>query len=86
VGAGTLSFSESPEGLRFTATLPESRSDVLEAVKRGDIGGVSIGFSPIEQDWTHRSGNMPSDRVVSKAALYELSLVSAGAYPEAKFD
>jgi len=86
VGAGTLSFEESPEGLRFKATLPESRSDVLEAVKRGDLGGVSIGFSPVEDDWTHRSGKLPSDRLVTKATLYELSLVSAGAYPEAKFD
>lgn len=83
VGAGTLSFEESPEGLRFKATLPESRADVLEAVARGDIGGVSIGFSPIEDDWTHRSGKLPSDRVVSKAQLFELSLVSAGAYPGA---
>ena len=86
VGAGTLSFEESPEGLRFKATLPESRSDVLEAVKRGDLGGVSIGFSPVEDDWTHRSGKLPSDRLVTKATLHELSLVSAGAYPEAKFD
>ena len=86
VGAGTLTFEETQEGLRFKATLPESRRDVREAVQRGDLGGVSIGFSPLEDDWTHRSGKMPSDRVVTKATLYELSLVSAGAYPAAKFD
>ena len=86
VGAGTLSFEESPEGLRFTATLPESRSDVLEAVRRGDIGGVSIGFNSDDDDWTHRRGNTPSDRLVKKAQLFELSLVAAGAYPGAKFD
>ncbi len=86
VGAGTLSFSESDEGLRFTATLPDSRADVLEAISRGDIGGVSIGFNSDDDDWTHRRGNMPSDRVVKKASLYELSLVTAGAYPKALFD
>ena len=86
VGAGTLSFSESDEGLRFTATLPESRSDVLEAVRRGDIGGVSIGFNSDDDEWNHRRGTQPSDRLVKKASLFELSLVAAGAYPGAKFD
>ena len=86
VGAGTLSFTESEEGLRFTATLPDSRSDVLEAISRGDIGGVSIGFNSDEDDWTHRRSNQPSDRLVTKATLYELSLVTAGAYPKALFD
>ncbi len=86
VGAGTLSFSESEEGLRFTATLPDSRSDVLEAISRGDIGGVSIGFNSDDDEWNHRRGNTPSDRVVKSATLYELSLVTAGAYPKALFD
>ena len=86
VGSGTLSFEETPEGLRFKATLPESRSDVLEAVKRGDVGGVSIGFNSIEDDWQHRSNKMPSDRTVSKANLFELSLVASGAYPDALID
>ncbi len=86
VGAGTLSFEETPEGLRFRATLPESRADVLEAVKRGDIGGVSIGFNSIEDDWQHRSNKMPSDRTVSKASLFELSLVASGSYPKALID
>ena len=86
VGSGTLSFEETPEGLRFKATLPESRADVLEAVQRGDIGGVSIGFNSIEDDWTHRRGGSPSDRTVSQAALCELSLVPSGAYPDALID
>lgn len=83
VGAGTLSFTESREGLLFQATLPEARTDVLEAVRRGDIGGVSIGFNTIEDTWTHRRGDTPSSRVVTRAELFELSLVPAGAYPAA---
>ena len=47
-GAGTMSFSESPDGLRFEATLPESRPDIAEAVARGDIAGVSIGFTALD--------------------------------------
>tara|TARA_R110000751_G_scaffold34950_1_gene86325 strand:+ start:100 stop:564 length:465 start_codon:yes stop_codon:yes gene_type:complete len=83
VGAGTLSFTETEEGLMFEAILPENRTDVIEAVARGDIGGVSIGFNKIKDKWTHRRNNSPSDRVVEEAVLLELSLVAAGAYPDA---
>ncbi len=83
VGAGTLTFIDDPAGLRFQATLPESRSDVLEAVRRGDIGGVSIGFNAVSDEWTHRRGSTPSDRIVTSATLLECSLVAAGAYADA---
>ncbi len=82
-GAGTLSFTESERGLMFTAQLPESRPDIIEAVDRGDVAGVSIGFSAVNDDWNHRKGGMPSTRVVNKAHLFELSLVANPAYPGA---
>lgn len=86
VGAGTLSFRETKQGLEFTATLPESRADLREALKRGDMSGaVSIGFY-VEDDgdrWTH--ANKQSLREVTQGHLVELSLVSpAGAYPGAR--
>ena len=79
-GAGTIRFTESERGLLFSADLPESRPDILEAVTRGDIAGVSIGFSAITDDWNHRGQSMPSTRIVTKAHLYELSLVANPAY------
>ena len=82
-GAGTLSFTESERGLLFTAQLPESRPDIVEAVTRGDVAGVSIGFSAIADDWNHRAKAMPSTRTVTKAHLFELSLVANPAYPGA---
>ncbi len=85
-GAETLQFEETPEGLRFSAILPESRKDVIEAITRGDIGGVSIGFMVEEDTWEHRGSGTPSTRVVRKATLIELSLVAAGAYPDALLD
>ena len=85
-GAETLQFEETPEGLRFSAILPESRKDVMEAITRGDIGGVSIGFMVEEDTWEHRGSGTPSTRVVRKATLIELSLVAAGAYPDALLD
>ena len=85
-GAGTMTFTESERGLLFSADLPESRPDILEAVTRGDIAGVSIGFSAISDDWNHRGASMPSTRIVTKAHLYELSLVANPAYPGALID
>jgi len=82
-GAGTLRFTESERGLMFEADLPESRPDILEAVERGDIAGVSIGFSPIKDEWKHRSDKIPSSRTILSAHLYELSLVANPAYPHA---
>tara|TARA_B110000858_G_scaffold158980_1_gene182410 strand:+ start:103 stop:582 length:480 start_codon:yes stop_codon:yes gene_type:complete len=86
VGAGTISFTESERGLLFSAQLPESRGDIAEAVARGDIAGVSIGFSSLSDDWNHRSGSMPSTRIVKSARLFELSLVANPAYPGATID
>lgn len=85
-GANTLQFEEDEAGLRFRATLPESRKDVAEAISRGDIGGVSIGFIVEEDVWEHRKDATPSTRTVMKAHLIELSLVAAGAYPDALLD
>ena len=85
-GAGTLSFTESERGLLFMAELPESRPDIIEAVRRSDIAGVSIGFTALQDDWSHRSKGLPSTRVVTKAHLYELSLVANPAYPGALID
>lgn len=83
VGAGTLSFTESSEGLRFTASLPESRSDVMEALQRGDLpGAVSIGFLVDDDTWQHM--DQQSLRDVTAGRIVELSLVTAGAYPDAR--
>ncbi len=59
------------------------RFENLEAVRRGDIGGVSIGFNAVSDEWTHRRGSTPSDRIVTSATLLECSLVAAGAYADA---
>jgi uncharacterized protein len=85
-GAKTLQFEEESNGLRFYAKLPESRKDVMEAIHRGDIGGVSIGFIVDEDVWEHRGNGAPSTRYVKRATLIELSLVAAGAYPDALLD
>lgn len=82
VGAGTLEFTESTEGLRFRATLPEARQDVAEALSRRDLpGAVSIGFVVDDDEWNHLETQ--SLRTVTKGRIVEVSLVTAGAYTQA---
>ncbi len=82
VGSNTLRFSESAEGLRFSASLPESRVDVREALERGDLdGSVSIGFVVDKQEWSNYGKS--SVRRVTRGHLIELSIVANGAYSQA---
>ena len=84
VGAGTLRFTETDEGLRFEAELPESATEIREALQRGDMdGSVSIGFIANDDKWNNRTN--PAVRTVQSAELIELSVLSgAGAYANAK--
>lgn len=85
-GAGTLRFEQTAEGLRLSASLPESRADVREAIARGDINSFSVGFI-VDEDgeaWMHsKSGSV---RTITSASVVEVSLVSSPAYPAAKLD
>ena len=86
VGAGTLRFRQTSEGLMFEAELPESRPDVREAIRRGDMAAASIGFI-LEDDgerWMHSSSG--SVRTVLAARILEVSLVHSPAYPDAKLE
>lgn len=83
VGAGTLRFTEGESGLMFMASLPSNRTDVHEALERGDLdGSVSVGMYVDEDEWTH--GKEQSIRKVTKGRLVELSLVVRGAYDGAR--
>lgn len=86
VGAGTLRFRQEPEGLMFEADLPESREDVREAVRRGDLVAASVGFILEENgdSWTHSASG--SVRTVRAARIHEVSIVSSPAYPDAKLE
>ena len=50
--SGTLRLSSDQRGLRFECDLPESRSDLAEAVARGDLDGASFRFKVGEEDWS----------------------------------
>lgn len=78
--SGTLRLAEDSRGLTFSLDLPDTAAgrDVLALAERGDLGGMSFGFTvPKGGDaWT---GNRRSLRTVG---LREVSVVSAWpAYP-----
>ena len=78
VGAGTLRFQETPEGLRFNASLSATRPELIDAIKRGDLPGASIGFRSVSDSWITQA--TPPIRKVAAAAIVELSLVVSPAF------
>jgi len=73
--SGTLKLSEDSQGLNFDLSLPDTQSgrDVLVLAERGDLGGMSFGFTvdPSGERW---NGNRRELRNVN---LLEISVVNA---------
>lgn len=79
--SGTLRLSEDARGLRFEIDVPDTTAgrDVVALAARGDLGGMSFGFSVADggEAWT---GDKRELRAVT---LHEISVVNAWpAYPE----
>lgn len=69
--SGTLRLSEDSKGLAFDLDLPDTSyaRDVLALAERGDVGGMSFGFTAFDE---HRDGNRRELRGVE---LHEISVV-----------
>lgn len=79
--SGTLRLTEDSRGLAFSLDLPETQAgrDVLALAERGDLGGMSFGFTIPEggEEWEGRT------RTLQRVALKEVSVVQAWpAYPD----
>ena len=95
VRAKTMSLSESDKGLRFKVKLSDNSTranDILDAVERGDLTDVSIGFTLRyggEYKWVEpKKGSKGKTRLVilKVGLLREISFVDMGAYTTAKID
>ena len=78
----TMSLALDDEGLTFEATLPETAGakEVYEAVKRGDLSGMSFAFTvPDGGDEYDARTNTRTIRQIAK--VYECSVVPYPAYP-----
>ena len=71
--SGTLRLSEDTRGLAFDLDVPDTQAgrDVLALAARGDLGGMSFGFTAIDEN---RDGDRRELRVVD---LIEISVVLA---------
>jgi Escherichia/Staphylococcus phage prohead protease len=71
--SGTLRLSEDSRGLAFDLDVPSTQAgnDALALAERGDLGGMSFAFIPIDERW---DGNRRELRSVD---LKEISVVSA---------
>lgn len=76
--AGTLRLQEDADGLAVEIDPPESRTDVVEAIRRGDVTGMSFGFFVREDEWAIRDGL--KIRTLLDVDLIEVSPVIFPAY------
>ena len=72
---GTLKLAEDADGLTFELSLPDTRAaaDVLALAERGDLGGMSFGFT-VPQGGDHWQGDLRELRSVN---LHEVSVVQS---------
>lgn len=77
--ANSLRLEERQDGIYFELDLLETRKELFELVKRGDLQSASFGFTVTDEKF-NRDGNADV-REVRKGELYEISLVHTPAYP-----
>jgi HK97 family phage prohead protease len=78
----TLSIKEDERGLLVEISPPniQSARDLMVSIERGDIAGMSFGFSvPAGGDKWDYSVN-PTVRTITKAVLHEVTITSLPAY------
>ena len=78
--SGTLRLSDSQQELAVEIDPPATRAgaDCVELVKRGDLSGMSFGFSVVKDHWDMKA--KPPVRSVIEARLHEVTITSNPAY------
>ena len=78
--SGTLRLSDSQQELAVEIDPPATRAgaDCVELVKRGDLSGMSFGFSVVKDHWDMKA--KPPVRHVIEARLHEVTITSNPAY------
>lgn len=80
--AGSLRLSEDNVGLAVEIDLPDTADgrDLAILIERGDITGMSFGFSVTKQTWDE-TGEIPT-RTIQAVDLREVSVVAFPAYDD----
>jgi uncharacterized protein len=80
--SGTLKLKKGRDGLGITIDPDVEISyarDIVRAVSRGDVSGMSFGFRVLEDDW-HESKSGPPIRDILDMEIMEFSIVTFPAY------
>lgn len=83
----TLSLNITEVGLRFSVDLPNTAKakEIHELIKRGDINGMSFGFTTKKDAWNMQSEPIQR-RVLEIGELLEISIVPLPAYESTKVE
>jgi HK97 family phage prohead protease len=80
VTAGTLAIRKDQRGLVAEIDPPNHAEGYIEAIRRGDVSGMSFAFQALEDDW--RLDGETVVREVTDMAMSEVSAVTFPAYPQ----
>lgn len=86
--AKTLELAEDETGLAVTITPPDNEwgRPVMDAVRRGDVSGMSIAFQVVKETWTKPDPKAEPgklrQRTVKEARLFDVSPVTFPAFPQ----
>jgi HK97 family phage prohead protease len=82
--SGTLALKKDKTGLRVSID-PDTEisyaKDIMRAVARGDVSGMSFGFRVIEEDWHYEDKKIPI-RDILDMEIAEFSIVTFPAYTD----
>ncbi len=86
----TLTVRDDDNGLFFEFEMPSNRSDLIEAMERGDINQNSFAFTlaPDGDEWEESKGDdeIPLRRTKKVDRLYDVSVVTYPFYEDSKFE
>lgn len=82
----TLRLFEDETGLGFEIDLPNSSwgRDSFESIRRGDVDGVSFGFSVHNDSWQYLRDEDVYERTLLEVDLQEISPTPFPAYPDSQ--
>jgi HK97 family phage prohead protease len=80
VSAGTLAIRKDARGLVAEIDPPNHAEGYIEAIRRGDVTGMSFAFQALDDDW--RVDGEIVIREVTDMAMSEVSPVTFPAYPQ----
>lgn len=80
--SGTMSVTSGGDGMEFDIPeMPESRSDVMEAIDRGDVDGNSFSFTVAKEEWDESESREKPHRTINQfGRLFDLGPVTFPAY------